>query len=111
MTNSDETHRILGQIETRLGQIESSVKNLQHDVSEIAGGLAVVLNRTDENREKIRSFNNDIEAVFAELEASKKKVPTYNGKSRNLSNISLLDLQRTRAALQRWKAQHPSQQT
>lgn len=99
MPNNDETHRILGRIETELGQIKSSVKNLQNDVSEIAGGLAVVLNRSEENK-------TEIGALKIELEASKKKHPSLMGKFRSLSNISPSDLQKTMNVLQQWKAQH-----
>ena len=98
-TDNEETHRILGQIETKLGQIESSVENLQHDVSEIAGGLAVVLNRSEENKKEVANLK-------ISLDASKKKHPIYNKKFSSLSNISLLDLQKTKRVLQRWKAQH-----
>lgn len=101
MSNSDETHRILGRIETELGQIKSSVKNLQNDVSEIAGGLAVVLNRSEENK-------TEIGILKTELEASKKKHPAYKNKFKNLANISAIDLQRTMHVLQQWRAQHPS---
>lgn len=101
MSNSDETHRILGRIETELGQIKSSVKNLQNDVSEIAGGLAVVLNRSEENK-------TEIGALKIELEASKKKHPAYKNKFKDLANISAIDLQRTMHVLQQWRAQHQS---
>ena len=109
MANTEETHRILGMIETRLGQIESSVKNLQNDVSEIAGGLAVVLNRTDENRDRLTRLDTEFNELLAELDASKKKAQNYKAKSRNLSNISLPNLQQTKRVLQQWKAQHLSQ--
>lgn len=99
MANNDETHRILGRIETELGQIKSSVKNLQNDVSEIAGGLALVLNRSDENK-------TEIGALKIELEASKKKHPASKKESSSLLNISPIDLQKTMLVLQRWRAQH-----
>lgn len=98
-TNNDETHRILGRIETELGQIKSSVKNLQNDMSEIAGGLAVVLNRSDENK-------TEIGALRTELDASKKKHPALKEKFSSLSNISPIDLQKTMLVLQRWRALH-----
>ena len=101
MSNSDETHRILGRIETELGQIKSSVKNLQNDMSEIAGGLAVVLNRSEENK-------TEISILKTELEASKKKHPAYKNKFKDLANISAIDLQRTMHVLQQWRAQHQS---
>ena len=109
MANNDETYRILGRIESELGQIKSSVSNLQRDVSEIAGGLAVVLNRTDENRDRLTRIDSDFENMIAELEASKKKHPTFKAKSKTLSNISLLDLQKTKRVLQQWRVWHPSQ--
>lgn len=101
MSNDETTHRILGRIESELSQIKSSVSNLQRDMSEIAGGLAVVLNRSDENKA-------EISVIKQELESSKKKHQTFKIKSNGLSNISLPDLQRTRAVLQQWRAQHLS---
>jgi N-glycosylase/DNA lyase len=100
-TNNEETHRILGRIETELGQIKSSVKNLQNDMSEIAGGLAVVLNRSEENK-------TEVGALKLELDASKKKQTTSKEKFSSLSNISPIDLQRTMLVLQRWRALHQS---
>lgn len=108
MSNDETTHRILGRIESELSQIKSSVSNLQRDMSEIAGGLAVVLNRTDENRDRLTHLDSDFENMIAELEASKKKHPAYKNKFKDLANISLPDLQMTRAVLQQWRAQHLS---
>ena len=101
MPNSDETHRILGRIDTELGQIKSSVKNLQNDVSEIAGGLAVVLNRSEENK-------TEIGALKIQLETSKKKQSLLRERFSSLANISPVDLQKTMLVLQQWRAQHPS---
>ena len=101
MPNSDETHRILGRIETELGQIKSSVKNLQNDVSEIAGGLAVVLNRSEENK-------TEIGALKIQLETNKKKQSLLRERFSSLANISPVDLQKTMLVLQQWRAQHPS---
>lgn len=106
--SNDETHRILGRIESELSQIKSSVSNLQRDVSEIAGGLAVVLNRTDENRDRLTHLDSDFENMIAELETSKKKHPNYATKSSSLLNISLPDLQKTKRVLQQWRTLHQS---
>ena len=105
MPPTDETARILYEIKTHLGQIESSVTQLQTDVQKMSGGLAVVLSHTQENREQINGLSDDIEAVFAELENSKKKQRIYRGKYNGLSNISLGDLQKTMSILQNWRRQ------
>ena len=105
MPPTDETARILYEIKTHLGQIESSVTQLQTDVQKMSGGLAVVLSHTQENREQINGLSDDIEAVFAELENSKKKQRIYKKKYNCLSNISLGDLQKTMSILQNWRRQ------
>ena len=105
MPPTNETARILYEIKTHLGQIESSVMQLQTDVQKMSGGLAVVLSHTQENREQINSLSDDIEAVFAELENSKKKQRIYKKKYNGLSNISLGDLQKTMSILQNWRRQ------
>ena len=105
MPPTDETARILYEIKTHLGQIESSVNQLQTDVQKMSGGLAVVLSHTQENKEQIDSLGGDIEAIFAELENSKKKQRIYRGKYNGLSNISLGDLQKTMSILQNWRRQ------
>lgn len=95
--NDDDTRHILGSIESRLGQIEASVNRLQRDVSEIAGGLAVVLNRSDENKVEIKQLS-------ADLDDNKKKQPAYKPSSDKSSNSSWIDLQKTMLVLRRWKA-------
>ncbi|MCP5414993.1 MAG: hypothetical protein H6961_10345 [Chromatiaceae bacterium] len=105
MPPTDETARILYEIKTHLGQIESSVTQLQTDVQKMSGGLAVVLSHTQENREQINGLSDDIEAIFAELENSKKKQRIYKKKYNGLSNISLGDLQKTMSILQNWRRQ------
>lgn len=105
MPQISEAARILGEIKAHLGQIESSVVQLQTDVQKMSGGLAVVLSHTQENREQIDSLGGDIEAIFAELENSKKKQQIYRKKSSGLSNISLANLQKTMSVLQNWRRQ------
>lgn len=105
MPPTDETARILYEIKTHLGQIESSVTQLQTDVQKMSGGLAVVLSHTQENREQINGLSDDIEAVFAELENSKKKQQIYKKKYNGSLNISLGDLQKTMSILQNWRRQ------
>lgn len=96
----EETRRLLARIETKLGQIESNVDNLQNNMSEIAGGLAVVLSRSDENK-------TEIGIIKTELEANKKKHTNFKSNFGSLSNISDVDWQKTRRALSQWKARHP----
>ena len=107
MPPTDETARILYEIKTHLGQIESSVNQLQTDVQKMSGGLAVVLSHTQENREQINGLSDDIEAIFAELENSKKKQQIYRKKYNGSLNISLENLQKTMNVLQNWRRQRP----
>lgn len=96
----EELHRILARIETEVGQIKSSVGNLQNDVSEIAGGLAVVLSRSEENK-------TEIGIIKTELEANKKKRHNFRNNYGVLSSISEVDWQKTKRVLLQWRAQHP----
>ena len=105
MPQTSETARILGEIKTHLGQIESSVTQLQTDVQKMSGGLAVVLSQTQSNREQIDSLGGDIEAIFAELENSKKKQRIYKKRYNGSLNISLANLQKTMNVLQNWRRQ------
>ena len=107
MPPTDETARILYEIKTHLGQIESSVTQLQTDVQKMSGGLAVVLSHTQENREQINGLSDDIEAIFAELENSKKKQRIYKKRYNGSLSTSLANLQRTMSVLQNWKRQRP----
>ena len=105
MPPTDETARILYEIKTHLGQIESSVTQLQTDVQKMSGGLAVVLSHTQDNKKQIDSLGDDIEAIFAELENSKKKQQIYRKKYNGSLNISLANLQKTMNVLQNWRRQ------
>ena len=106
MPPTNETARILYEIKTHLGQIESSVTQLQTDVQKMSGGLAVVLSHTQENKEQINGLGDDIEAIFTELENSKKKQQIYKKKYNGSLNISLANLQKTMSVLQNWRRQH-----
>ena len=105
MPQTSETARILGEIKTHLGQIESSVTQLQTDVQKMSGGLAVVLSQTQSNREQIDSLGGDIEAIFAELENRKKKQRIYKKRYNGSLSTSLANLQKTMNALQNWRRQ------
>lgn len=100
MSDEEIILRSLARIEAKQGQIESNIENLQNTVAEIAGGLAVVLSRSDENK-------SEIGIIRTELEANKKKRINYKSNYGILSNISEVDWQKTRLALSQWRARHP----
>lgn len=87
MSNDEDLIRAVEQLSLEVRGMSKRLENLEDQVGEIGGGLAVVLNRSSD---------------------TKKKLPTSLKRPSNLSSISENDFVRTTAVLRNWRVQQQS---